>query len=122
MAARLLKITPRQLAEKFLIDDYVYTNIRVYFGFDNVPYTYTLTTLIPISYTGRYTLIFTDFDDQVLYYADEYDNHMINFIEREICNFMKLIGRTGKLTVNPTYYFDDTYKRRICKDDEFIDA
>lgn len=126
------KVTSRQIANKFLIDGFVYTNIQVYFGFDEDPTGYTLVAMESIDYTNEYLLIFTKtiyddandcYNEKLIYYTSQYDNHVIDFIEAEINNFLKIIGKDGsKITICPEFYFDDEKKRRLCRDNEFVES
>lgn len=118
------KVTPEYIAKKFLIKDFVYSNIAVYFGLDNFAYEYTLLTLMPISYTGEYAVVFCDTDGEVIYYASHAGNNVIKFIEDELKNFMEMMGkdRNGKIIVSKSnYWFDDEKKIRRCRDNEFAD-
>lgn len=123
MALTTKKVTPRQIAERFLINGYIYSNIKVNFGFDEWACEYTLFTAVPISYTGDYCIVFLkNYEDhnEVIHYAAYLGNDIVGFIEKEIINFMNKIHKSGKITICPTFYFDDERMIKRCKKNEYI--
>ena len=124
MRSKYKKVSPEYIAKRFLIDNYVYSDIKVCFGLDNY-LEYYFWTIVPISYTGAYAIVFSDFDGNILHYASHLGNCVIDFIEKEIVNFIQLMGKTADTKViidKHDSWFDDYYKRRVAKDDEFAES
>lgn len=121
MRTKYKKVSPEYIAKKFLINNYVYSNIKVYFGLKENPYEFIFWTITPISYNGEYVIVFCDFDENVLYYASHTGYHIIDFIKNEIGNFASYMGEPKDSNIiigKNNYWFDDEKKRRVMPDEE----